>query len=106
MVATGMPNGRYMLGTLEVDVKDGLATLAHGTHSIAGSTLTMDVAFANAVKAGVSLVDASRMASGTPADAFGWYNVGGIETGRRADLVLLDEEYAVRKVMRAGAWLD
>ena len=106
MVATGMPNGRYLLGTLEVDVKDGLATLAHGTHSIAGSTLTMDVAFANAVKAGVSLVDASRMASGTPADAFGWYNVGGIETGRRADLVLLDEEYAVRKVMRAGAWLD
>jgi N-acetylglucosamine-6-phosphate deacetylase len=106
MVATGMPNGRYLLGSLEVDVKDGLATLAHGTHSIAGSTLTMDVAFANAVKAGTSLVDASRMASGTPAQAFGWYDVGSIEAGKRADLVLLDEEYAVRKVMRAGAWLD
>lgn len=66
MVATGMPNGRYMLGSQEVDVTDGLATLAHGSHSIAGSTLTMDVAYANAVKAGVSLVDASRMASTTP----------------------------------------
>jgi N-acetylglucosamine-6-phosphate deacetylase len=106
MVATGMPNGRYLLGSLEVDVTDGLATLAHGTHSIAGSTLTMDVAFANAVKAGVSLVDASRMASTTPAETFGWYDVGGIETGKRADLVVLDEEYAVRKVMRAGSWLD
>ncbi len=92
--------------TLEVDVKDGLATLAEGTNSIAGSTLTMDVAFRNAVKAGVSLVDASRMASTTPAETFGWYTVGGIETGRRADLVVLDEEYQVQKVMRAGSWLD
>ncbi|MDX6238748.1 MAG: N-acetylglucosamine-6-phosphate deacetylase [Kribbellaceae bacterium] len=106
MVATGMPNGRYLLGSLEVDVKDGLATLATGTHSIAGSTLTMDVAYANAVKAGVSLVDASRMASTTPAEAFGWYTVGALEAGKRADLVVLDDEYAVRKVMRAGAWLD
>jgi N-acetylglucosamine-6-phosphate deacetylase len=106
MVATGMPDGRYLLGSLEVDVKDGLATLATGTHSIAGSTLTMDVAYANAVKAGVSLVDASRMASTTPAEAFNWYTVGALETGKRADLVLLDEEYAVRKVMRAGEWLD
>jgi len=106
MEATGMPEGRYKLGTLEVDVKDGLVTLAHGAHSIAGSTLTMDVAYANAVKAGVSPVDASRMASTTPAQTFGWYDVGAIETGKRADLVLLDEEYAVQKVMRAGSWLD
>ncbi|TDD19218.1 N-acetylglucosamine-6-phosphate deacetylase [Kribbella turkmenica] len=106
MEATGMPEGRYQLGGLEVDVKDGLVTLAHGAHSIAGSTLTMDVAYANAVKAGVSLVDASRMASTTPAQTFGWYDVGAIETGKRADLVLLDEEYAVQKVMRAGSWLD
>jgi N-acetylglucosamine-6-phosphate deacetylase len=66
----------------------------------------MDVAFRNAVKAGTSLVDAARMASTTPAQAFGWYDVGAIETGRRADLLLLDDEYTVQKVMRAGAWLD
>ena len=106
MEATGMGNGRYKIGNLEVDVKDGLATLAHGTHSIAGSTLTMDVAYRNAVTSGVSLVDASRMASTTPAQHFGWYDVGSIETGKRADLVLLDDEYAVQKVMRAGSWLD
>ncbi|GAA1667439.1 N-acetylglucosamine-6-phosphate deacetylase [Kribbella yunnanensis] len=106
MEATGMGNGHYKIGNLEVDVKDGLATLSKPPHSIAGSTLTMDVAFRNAVKAGTSLVDASRMASTTPAQAFGWYDVGSIETGRRADLVLLDDDYAVQKVMRAGAWLD
>lgn len=106
MVATGMPDGRYTLGSLAVDVEDGVARLTTGSHSIAGSTLTMGAAFANAVKAGVSLVDASRMASTTPAEAFGWYTVGAIERGRRADLVVLDQDYAVRKVMRAGEWLD
>jgi N-acetylglucosamine-6-phosphate deacetylase len=106
MAAAGMPDGRYQLGGLAVDVTNGLVTLAEGTHSIAGSTLTMDVAYRNAVTAGVSLVDASRMASTTPAQHFGWYDVGSIETGKRADLVLLDDEYAVRKVMRAGSWLD
>ncbi|GAA0610630.1 N-acetylglucosamine-6-phosphate deacetylase [Kribbella sandramycini] len=105
MEATGMGNGRYKIGDLEVDVKDGLATLAEPPHSIAGSTLTMDVAFRNAVQAGTSLVDAARMASTTPAHAFGWYDVGAIETGRRADLVVLDDDYVVQKVMRAGAWL-
>jgi len=106
MSAAGMPDGRYKLGELEVDVNDGLVTLAHGKHSIAGSTLTMDVAYRNAVMAGVSLVDASRMASTTPAQTFGWYDVGSIENGKRADLVLLDDDYVVQKVMRAGAWLD
>ncbi|HEU4948881.1 MAG TPA: N-acetylglucosamine-6-phosphate deacetylase [Kribbella sp.] len=106
MVATGMPDGRYRLGSLDVDVEDGVARLTTGARSIAGSTLTMDVSYANAVKAGVSLVDASRMASTTPAEAFGWYTVGAIEIGKRADLVVLDDEYSVRKVMRAGAWLD
>jgi N-acetylglucosamine-6-phosphate deacetylase len=106
MEATGMPDGRYKLGNLEVDVTEGLVRLAHGSHSIAGSTLTMDVSYRNAVKAGVSLVDASRMASTTPAQTFGWYDVGAIETGKRADLVLLDGDYVVQKVMRAGSWLD
>jgi N-acetylglucosamine-6-phosphate deacetylase len=106
MMATGMPDGRYAIGGLEVEVTSGEARLTTGARSIAGSTLTMDVAYANAVRAGVSLVDASRMASTTPAEAFGWYDVGAIEVGKRADLVVLDPEYTVQKVMRAGEWLD
>ena len=47
-----------------------------------------------------------RMASTTPAEAFGWYNVGGLETGKRADVVVLDDDYTVQKVMRRGEWLD
>ncbi len=105
MVATGLTDGRYKIGDLDVDVTDGEARLTTGERSIAGSTLTMDAAFANAVNAGVSLVDAAKMASTTPAAAFGWSEVGAIETGRRADLVVLDDDLTVQKVMRAGMWL-
>ena len=106
MVATGMPDGRYKLGGLEVDVANGEARLTTGDAvDRRAARSTMDVAFANAVRAGVSLVDAARMASTTPAEAFSWYEVGAIEIGKRADLVVLDSEYAVRKVMRAGEWL-
>jgi N-acetylglucosamine-6-phosphate deacetylase len=65
----------------------------------------MDVAFANAVNAGVSLLDASKMASATPARAFGWYDVGTIETYRLADVVVLGPDLTVQKVMRHGEWL-
>ena len=105
MVATGMPDGRYTLGTLPVDVESGVARLTDGERSIAGSTLTMDVAFANVVNAGVSLSDAVQLASTGPARAFGWDDVGAILAGKRADLVVLGPDLAVQKVMRAGQWL-
>jgi N-acetylglucosamine-6-phosphate deacetylase len=105
MVATGMADGRYKIGALDVDVVNGEARLTTGAKSIAGSTLTMDVAFANAVNAGVSLLDASKMASATPARAFGWYDVGTIETYRLADVVVLGPDLTVQKVMRHGEWL-
>ena len=65
---------------------------------------TRDVAFANAVNAGVSLLDASRMASTTPANAFGWY-VGTIEQLCFADAVVLGPDLDVQKVMKRGEWL-
>lgn len=104
MVATGLSDGRYKIGELDVDVVNGEARLTTPERSIAGSTLTMDVAFANAVNAGVSLLDASRMASTTPANAFGWY-VGTIEQLCFADAVVLGPDLDVQKVMKRGEWL-
>ena len=104
MVATGLSDGRYKIGELDVDVVNGEARLTTPERSIAGSTLTMDIAFANAVNAGVSLLDASRMASTTPANAFGWY-VGTIEQLCFADAVVLGPDLDVQKVMKRGEWL-
>ncbi len=107
MVAAGMGDGEYNLGTLSVHVRDGEARLAEGD-SLAGSTLTMDVALRNAVKsAGVSLTDAAVSAALTPARALGLAGeIGSLETGKRADLVVLDEDLRLVSVMRSGEWVD
>jgi N-acetylglucosamine-6-phosphate deacetylase len=103
--ATGMAPGRYTLGGLDVDVADGAARLVP-SGTIAGSTLTMDAALRRAVGAGLALVDAVTMASTTPARALRRDDIGAIVPGRRADLVELDENLQIVRVMRAGTWIE
>ncbi|SDY09452.1 N-acetylglucosamine 6-phosphate deacetylase [Micromonospora pattaloongensis] len=104
MAAAGMADGEYELGGQAVVVADGVARLARDG-AIAGSTLTMDAALRQAVAAGVSLVDAARMAATTPARATGLgHRVGALVAGLRADVVHLDERLRVVRIMRAGRW--
>lgn len=103
MAAAGMSDGEYDLGGQAVTVTDGVARLSVGG-SIAGSTLTMDAALRRAVGAGLSIVDAARMAATTPAAALGYPDRGELAVGKRADLVVLDEFLAVRRVMRDGVF--
>ncbi|MFG1862189.1 N-acetylglucosamine-6-phosphate deacetylase [Microbispora bryophytorum] len=110
MAATGMGDGRYPLGPMTVDVVDGVARLASdapGGGPIAGSTLTMDVAFRRTVReAGRSPVDAALMASLTPARVLGLDGeIGSITVGKYADLVVLDDDLRVGGVMKRGAWV-
>jgi N-acetylglucosamine-6-phosphate deacetylase len=99
MSAAGMPDGSYELGGQEVIVSDRVARLANG--SIAGSTLTMDAALRQAVGAGLSIVDASAMASTTPGRVLGLDKR--LAPGCAADVVILDEHLRVREVLRAGS---
>jgi N-acetylglucosamine-6-phosphate deacetylase len=104
MDAAGMADGEYDLGGQTVVVAAGVARLTRNG-SIAGSTLTMDAALRNAVAAGVALPDAVAMAATTPARVLGLADeVGALEAGLRADLVVLDAGLNVQRVMRAGAW--
>ncbi|MDG4804376.1 N-acetylglucosamine-6-phosphate deacetylase [Micromonospora sp. WMMD980] len=106
MAAAGMPDGDYELGGQAVTVADGVARLSDGG-AIAGSTLTMDAALRHAVGAGVALPDACRMVATTPARALGLGDrVGALRTGLRADLVVLDDDLNVVRVMRGGDWVD
>jgi N-acetylglucosamine-6-phosphate deacetylase len=110
MAAAGMPDGEYELGGQAVVVAERVARLASQNAtagSIAGSTLTMDAALRQAVGAGVAIADACRMASTTPARAIGVSDrVGSLTAGWRADLVVLDDDLQVVRVMRAGAWVN
>nr|WP_202897849.1 N-acetylglucosamine-6-phosphate deacetylase [Actinopolymorpha pittospori] len=106
MAAAGMPDGVYNLGHRPVRVENGLVMLISG-ESIAGSTLTMDAAFRLAVQqAGQTLTQAARMASTTPARTFGLTEVGALQAGLLADLVVLDSELGTAAVMRRGSWVS
>ncbi|MBD8080106.1 N-acetylglucosamine-6-phosphate deacetylase [Cellulosimicrobium arenosum] len=102
MAAAGMADGTYELGPVRVAVADGVARLADGG-SIAGGTSHLLDVVREAVAAGVGLVDAVRAASWTPAVVLGLEDVGGLVTGRRADVVRTDADLRVQQVLRAGA---
>ncbi|MCY1142677.1 N-acetylglucosamine-6-phosphate deacetylase [Actinoplanes sp. Pm04-4] len=104
--ATGMADGTYDLGGQQVVVADRVARLVRDG-SIAGSTLTMDEALRNTVAAGIGLAGAVAMASTTPARVLGLSDqVGALEAGLRADLVVLDADLHVKRVMRSGRWIE
>ncbi|MFE9626632.1 N-acetylglucosamine-6-phosphate deacetylase [Streptomyces sp. NPDC006527] len=106
MDAAGIGDGRYMLGPLEVEVSEGVARLVEGG-SIAGSTLTLDRAFKRAVTIDrIPVEDVVAALSATPARLLGMDDrVGSLEPGKDADLVLLDENFDLKGVMRRGKWV-
>lgn len=100
MAAAGSADGHYDLGAVKVTVKDGVAR-TDGTGSIAGSTLTQDVALRRAVEAGVPLAEAVRALTATPAAAVGYgSSLGQLRPGFVADAVLLGADQAVH-----GVWI-
>ncbi|GAA3654079.1 N-acetylglucosamine-6-phosphate deacetylase [Microbacterium marinilacus] len=102
MAATGMGDGAYRLGALDVDVVGGVARV-RGTDTIAGSTLTQDAALRRAVGAGVPLPTAVDALTRVPARAIGERGIGSLAVGSVADAVLLDAALAaVRGVWVAG----
>ncbi|MFJ2937496.1 N-acetylglucosamine-6-phosphate deacetylase [Streptomyces sp. NPDC087219] len=106
MDAAGFGDGRYMLGPLEVEVKDSVARLVEGG-SIAGSTLTLDRAFKRAATIdGLPVESVVQAISANPARLLGVYDrVGSLEPGKDADIVVLDAEFTVKGVMRKGEWI-
>ena len=108
MAAAGMADGAYRLGTLAVDVINGIAKVS-GTDTIAGSTATMDQVFRNAViHSGLpreaALLAAVRESSANPARALGLPEAG-LVVGAAADLVVLDAQLTVTRVLLHGSWI-
>ncbi len=101
MMATGLKEGQYSLGGQEVTVTGNKATLADGT--IAGSTTNLMKCLQTAVSYGIPLTSAVKCAAVNPAKEIGIYGeYGSITPGKYANLVLLDHEYQVKKVILKG----
>jgi N-acetylglucosamine-6-phosphate deacetylase len=99
--ATGMPDGKYMLGKFEVTVSGGVARGPEG--NLAGSTLTLDRALRNIVNMGWSLNDTVKMLTANPAKLLGIeFKKGALRIGADADVVLLNEALHVTNVWTRG----
>ena len=98
MMATGMENGKYELGGQEVTMKDRKATLADGT--IAGSATCLFDCMKSVISRGVPEREAILAATENPARSIGIFDeVGSLAPGKRADIVLADEELNIVKVL-------
>ncbi len=110
MRAAGMPEGESTLGSLKngltVIVEDGVAKLPDRS-AFAGSVATTNQLVRNMIQlADVSLLDAVRMASTTPARIMGVENRKGTLTpGKDADLVIFDENITVLATLVHGKFI-
>lgn len=101
----GVGDGRVTVGGLEVEVRDGRATLA-GTTTLAGSTIALDTAVRNLVGSGVPLPAAVAAASANPLALLGQADRGRIAVGQLAHLVQMDDALRIRRVTRGYGWIE
>ncbi len=103
MRATGMADGRYRLGELDVEV-EGKRALLVSDGSLAGSvTNLMDCMRTAVLQMGIPLEQAVACATVNPAKCLGVYGTrGSITVGKKADVVLLDKGLNLRMVVKDG----
>jgi N-acetylglucosamine-6-phosphate deacetylase len=92
--------GAYSLGSVELLVQDGAVRAPEGM--LAGSLLTMIGAVRNLHALGASLEDALNAASAVPARALGLPDVGRLDVGLPADIVVLDDGLEIESVFLGG----
>lgn len=92
--ATGLPDGAYVLGGLDVTVKDSVARIANG--ALAGSTVTLGECVRRAVSFGIPRDEVLKMASETPAKYLG-VPKGKLAPGYDADILVVDEALNVKE---------
>jgi N-acetylglucosamine-6-phosphate deacetylase len=100
IAAAGGSDGAYSFGSFDVQVSDGTVRGPDGV--LAGSTLTMIEAVRNLHGLGVSLGDAVGAATTVPAHAIGLPLAGRLDVGLPADVVVLDDNVEIERVLVAG----
>jgi N-acetylglucosamine-6-phosphate deacetylase len=104
--ASGLPDGNYRLGDDDIEVR-GTEVRQRSSGSLAGSNICLADGLRRAVhELAVPLADATAMATSTPARALGLSDVGRLEPGALADIVVLDDDLRVAAVMHRGSWIS
>jgi N-acetylglucosamine-6-phosphate deacetylase len=98
---TSSNGGTYQLGEVAVEVGAGAAPMRQdGT--LAGTVLTMIDAVRNLHALGVPFEDAVGAATAVPARSIGRTDIGILEPGAAADIVVLDDRLEIHSVLCSG----
>jgi N-acetylglucosamine-6-phosphate deacetylase len=103
----GLADGEhFVMGDMEYYVKDGVGMMLDDS-AFAGSVTMLNKMVSNLVSSiGVSLIDAIRMVSLTPASVLGIDGQkGSLEIGKDADIAILEQDFSVWRTMRKGQWV-
>jgi N-acetylglucosamine-6-phosphate deacetylase len=101
IAAAACGDGTFSLGDRDVMVEDGVARLADGT--LAGSTRPLAWGLRLLVELGVPVAEAVDAVTRTPARLLGRQDVAVLRPGAPADVVVLDDAFAVERVYVGGA---
>ena len=101
MEACGMPDGRYELGGLPVNVEGKRATLDSGT--IAGSVTNLFDCMRTAISMGIQTESAIKAATINPARSIGADDkVGSFGVGKKADILVCDKQLNIKEIIWHG----
>lgn len=100
LAAAALGDGPVLLGEVPVEVHGGVARRGDGT--IAGSTARLADGLANLVRIGIALPDAVEAVTRRPARLLGDPSQGRLRPGHPADLVVLDEDITIARVIKGG----
>jgi N-acetylglucosamine-6-phosphate deacetylase len=99
--AAAREEGEYEIAGVPVEVRAG--AVRNGAGVLAGSALTLDAAVRNVAALGLDLAEVLTAATSTPATLIGRPDLGRLEPGARADLVVLEDDLTVRETWLAGS---
>ena len=97
--ASGLEDGQYDLGFHKVYKENNIVKL---NNNLAGSILTMHQAFKNLVKIGFSMVEAVQMTSTNASKYLNKKDIGNLNVGSQANLLVLDKDLNIFKVFLHG----
>ncbi|WP_457253491.1 N-acetylglucosamine-6-phosphate deacetylase [Pedococcus sp. P5_B7] len=105
MSASGLPDGAYTLGGLDVTVSARAARLTSNGSLAGGVSTLLDEVRWLVRDLGIPLSDAVAAASATPARALALTGSGSLAPGQHADLLVVDSQLVLHRVLRRGTWL-
>jgi N-acetylglucosamine-6-phosphate deacetylase len=103
IAAAGLGDGAFRLGTVDVVVEGGVSRLVDG--ALAGAVRPLSWGLRMLVELGVPIVEAVDAVTRTPARVLGRDDVAVLRPGAPADLVVLDDDFAVDSVLLGGRLL-